>query len=166
MSTSAVPPPDCAAIAELLPWHANGTLGAVDRATVDSHIAACSNCRTTLAVEKRIVEAIRAPRDNVEQSPHAGWQKLAARLDDRAPKEPVRITVSAGGSVAAAARSAAVHPTRVTAAAESGGGTRRRINWAAAMGAAVAVQAAAIAVLAVALCAIGRPKSWRRAFRR
>ena len=100
MSTSAVPPPDCATIAELLPWHANGTLGAVDRATVDSHIAACSNCRTTLAVEKRIVEAIRAPRDNVEQSPHAGWQKLAAQLDDRAPREPVQITVSAGGSVA------------------------------------------------------------------
>jgi hypothetical protein len=137
-------PPDCEAIAELLPWHANGTLGAIDRTTVDTHVAACNACRTTLAVERRIVEAIRAPRDNVQQSPHSGWQKLAAQLDGDVTSEHVvdqpvvrdeRAVVRAIQSPAAVEQPPA----------------RRRINWAAALGAAVAVQAAAIAVLAVAL---------------
>jgi len=132
-----VAPPNCEAIAELLPWHANGTLGAVDRATVDTHVSACNACRTTLAVERRIVEAIRAPRDNVEQSPHAGWQKLAARIDGDATAEHA---VERGNAASAAPVSIASHPA-----------ARRRINWPAVLGAAVAVQAAAIAVLALAL---------------
>ncbi len=133
--------PDCEAIAELLPWHANGTLGPLDRATVDTHIAACNACRTTLAVEKRIVEAIRAPRDNVEQSPHAGWQKLAARLDGEVTTEHVVETAGAGRAAAPVAEPSAPIAMPV----------RRRINWPVALGAAVAVQAAAIAVLTVAL---------------
>ena len=138
-------PPDCATIAELLPWHANGTLGVVDRATVDTHISACGTCRTALAVEKRIVEAIRAPRDNVEQSPHAGWQKMAARLDEDGTSEHVVKGAPAPGAVA-------TNGSRHSSAApEAGSSGRRRINWSAALGAAVAVQAAAIAVLAVAL---------------
>jgi hypothetical protein len=153
MSTPLAPPPDCETIAELLPWHANGTLGAVDRTTVDGHIAACAACRTTLAVERRIVEAIRAPRDNVEQSPHAGWQKMAARLDDDITAEhvvrgPVTPAPSRHGAIAASAVAAAASSAR---RAEDRNTGRRRINWAVALGAAVAVQAAAIAVLAVAL---------------
>lgn len=141
-----VAPPDCEAIAELLPWHANGTLGAVDRATVDAHIAACNACRTTFAVERRIVEAIRAPRDNVEQSPHSGWQKLAARLDGAVTTEE-HISERAAMSAAEASSHDAVEPAAPVAQLAA----RRRINWPAALGAAVAVQAAAIAVLAVAL---------------
>jgi Putative zinc-finger len=126
---------DCEMVGELLSWYANGTLGAADRAVVDTHTELCSACRATLAIERRIVEAMRAPRDNVEQSPHAGWQKLAARLDAEAATEvfddsPGRFPATDGAS----RRSA-----------------RRRLNWSAALGAAVAVQAAAIAVLAVAL---------------
>ncbi len=136
-------PPDCEAIAELLPWHANGTLGAIDSATVDTHIEACNACRTTLAVEKRIVDAIRAPRDNVEQSPHAGWQKLAARLDGDVTTEHSVAPVRAGQNAVAPA----VEPSAAVVAHVP----RRRINWPAALGAAVAVQAAAIAVLTVAL---------------
>jgi hypothetical protein len=137
-------PPNCEAIAELLPWHANGTLGAVDRTTVDTHVEACNACRTTLAVERRIVEAIRAPRDNVEQSPHAGWQKLAARIDGDVTAEP-----AAERAVASADRAddGAADPVSIA----SHPAARRRINWPAVLVLAVAVQAAAIAVLAVAL---------------
>jgi len=136
-----VAPPNCDAIAELLPWHANGTLGAVDRTAVDTHVAVCNACRTALAVERRIVEAIRAPRDNVEQSPHAGWQKLVARLDEDITAEHVVERVPAS------AERPSSHPAEVAAPSA----VRRRINWPVALGAAVAVQAAAIAVLAVAL---------------
>ncbi len=158
MNTSARPPEsrDCETVGELLAWYVNGTLGAVDRAVVDTHTERCATCRTTLAMERRLVESMRAPRDNVEQSPHAGWQKMVARLD----------AVDTGGS-SAPANPAASEDTRwrataapipapttlVNAPAVLANRTpaRRRVNWPAALGAAVAVQAAAIAVLAVAL---------------
>jgi hypothetical protein len=145
-------PPDprqCEIVGELLSWHANGTLGPADRALVDAHVAVCEGCRTTLAVERRLVDAMRAPRGNVEQSPHAGWQKLVARLDAEdaamalrerdAPKADV---AKAGGPMGTSAVGRDASPARPT---------RARVNWPAALGAAVAVQAAAIAVLAVAL---------------
>lgn len=132
-------PTVCGAIGPLLPWHANGTLSAAERGRVESHVELCASCRTALAVERRIVEAMRAPRDNVEQSPHAGWQKLLARLDEQQATQfenaPER------GDAPTAALPQAAHAVR----------TRRRRNWSAALGAAVAVQAAAIAVLAIAL---------------
>lgn len=112
---------DCEAVVELLAWHANGTLGAVDRHRVDSHTEVCHSCRTTLALERRIVESMRAPRDNVEQSPHAGWRNLAAQLHE-----------------------AATPPAAMPNAP-------RRSRWAVVLGVAVAVQAAAIAVLSVTL---------------
>ena len=156
MSTSLVPP-NCEAIAELLPWHANGTLGALDRATVDTHISACGTCRTTLAVERRIVEAIRAPRDNVEQSPHAGWQKMAARLDEDLTSEHVVKGAPTHGIVATnGSRHSSIAPAAAAAASadsrlEDRQVGRRRISWASVLAVAVAVQAAAIAVLAVAV---------------
>ena len=152
MSTSVTPPEsrDCETVGDLLAWYANGTLGAVDRAVVDSHTGHCATCRTTLAMERRLVESMRAPRGNVEQSPHAGWQKMVARLD---------AIDSAGSSVLASPTVTEDLHTRantstalaIAPAAAANRNTRRRVNWPAALGAAVAVQAAAIAVLAVAL---------------
>ncbi len=151
MSPSLVPPDprECEIVGELIAWHANGTLGPEDRALVDAHTAVCQTCRTTLALERRLVEAIRAPRGNVEQSPHAGWQKLAARLD------------AEEASIAPRERDVAKQETSRSAGVGAAGGAgldaastrapRGRVNWPAALGAAVAVQAAAIAVLAVAL---------------
>jgi hypothetical protein len=150
MSPNLTPPEsrDCATINELLAWYANGTLGVLDRADVDTHLQTCASCRATLAVERRIMETMRAPRDNVEQSPHAGWQKMMARLDAQEGLGPV-------DEAAVDARLAAAPPSPREA---PGVGTvsrsapsRRRVNWPAALGAAVAVQAAAIAVLTVAL---------------
>jgi hypothetical protein len=186
-----VTPPDprkCENVGELLSWHANGTLGPADRALVDAHTAVCDTCRTALAVERRIVETMRTPRDNVEQSPHAGWQKLVARLDadgavspgargsadgskadvarsaDSSKTQIARSAIGEGskadlakGSIADALKADAARGAGVTAglgvSREPGAGRagRGRVNWPAALGAAVAVQAAAIAVLAVAL---------------
>lgn len=130
------PERDCESVAELFAWYANGTLGAVDRAVVDEHVRLCAACRTTLALEQRIVESLRAPRDNVEQSPHAGWQKLLARLDSEEARQTMQPL--------------ALEPP-MPSQASGGAASRWRMNWPAALGAAVAVQAAAIAVLAVAL---------------
>ncbi|MEP7244645.1 MAG: zf-HC2 domain-containing protein [Gammaproteobacteria bacterium] len=138
-------PPGCEAVSEMLAWHANGTLGATDRDFVESHIGACDACRHLLALERRIVESIRAPRDNVEQSPAAGWQKLAARLD--AELDDTREMPADRRAAASVPRAPATVSPLVHAVARA----PKRFNWSVALGAAVALQAAAIAVLAVAL---------------
>ena len=84
---------------------------------------------------------MREPRDNVEQSPHAGWQKLAARLDAEDSTQTLDEVNAQRTAVVASASKEAVEVRS----------SRSRVNWPAALGAAVAVQAAAIAVLAVAL---------------
>jgi hypothetical protein len=143
-------PPDprqCEIVGELIAWHVNGTLGPADRAVVDAHTAVCETCRTTLAVERRLVEGMRAPRGNIEQSPHAGWQKLLARLDAEETATALRDREAAKAEVSRALGHGSI-TSREPAPARA---TRSRVNWPAALGAAVAVQAAAIAVLAVAL---------------
>jgi hypothetical protein len=151
MSPNLTPPEsrDCATINDMLAWYANGTLGALDRADVDAHVQTCAACRATLAVERRIMETMRVPRDNVEQSPHAGWQKMTARLDAQEGLSPVgESVVDARIENAAAAHEAPGVGIRSHVVSPP---ARRRVNWPAALGAAVAVQAAAIAVLTVAL---------------
>jgi hypothetical protein len=150
MSPTLTPPDprECEIVGELISWHANGTLGPADRALVDAHTAVCQTCRTTLAVERRLVEAMRAPRGNVEQSPHAGWQKLVTRLDAHEAAMALREREAPKADPLKGAAGAAVGTTRD---ASTGRAPRSRVNWPAALGAAVAVQAAAIAVLAVAL---------------
>ena len=140
----ALTPPGCEAVSEMLAWHANGTLGATDRALVESHIGVCNACRNSLALERRIVESIRAPRDNVEQSPHAGWQKLAARLDEEQDETREMPAERRAASVPRA-------PATVSPLVPAAPRATKRFNWSVALGAAVALQAAAIAVLAVAL---------------
>ncbi|HEV7716207.1 MAG TPA: zf-HC2 domain-containing protein, partial [Steroidobacteraceae bacterium] len=134
MSHTTSPPPDtrdCEAIAEMLAWHANGSLGATDRQVVDSHTAVCDACRTMLALERRIVESIRAPRDNVEQSPHAGWQKLTARLDQDSTQPHVRPASNATSRTAQDSQPRHGAPATVSDLAHaSAQATRpRRANW-------------------------------------
>jgi hypothetical protein len=154
MSPTLTPPDprECENVGELLSWHANGTLGPADRALVDAHTARCGACRTALAVERRIVDAMRTPRDNVEQSPHAGWQKLVARLDAEGGTVALSERAIAEATKADVPKISGVVTGTVTSREAGAGRTGRpRVNWPAALGAAVAVQAAAIAVLAVAL---------------
>lgn len=143
MNLNVTPPrsPHCAAVADGLSWYAIDTLGAAERADVDAHLQGCAACRAELAVERRIVESMRAPRDNVEQSPHAGWQKMLARLDAHdATAASVGGTEARSTTVTSGATASPVPQAR-----------KRRVNWPVALGVAVAVQAAAIAVLALAL---------------
>lgn len=126
---------DCRAIGELLPWYANGTLNDSDRFLVDTHLAKCAACSAALAVDRQIIAAMRAPRNNVEQSPHASWQKLVARLE---AQDVVTALENAIGGSSAPETAPSPPPAR-------------KANWSAALIAAVAMQAAAIAVLAVAL---------------
>jgi hypothetical protein len=158
--------PLCDTVAALLPWHANGTLEGSDRAVVEAHTEFCAACRAALALERRIVESIRAPRDNIEQSPHAAWQKLMARLD----ADPAQFALAVGASeelhdeagspeapyaVGRDGASFAGDPTSQAAwpmvDGSAGVARPRRRTWATTLGIAVAVQAAAIAILAVAL---------------
>jgi|GEM_PF-1405835 len=144
---------ECELVADLLPWHANGTLGAADREIVEAHVALCAECQTTLALERRIVESVRAPRGNVEQSPHAGWQKLAAEIDAGGTSKHG----PHGGAMPGAAPPSSVSNDPVSShgreisARPAQPRARRRLSWAGILGIAVAVQAAAIAVMAVAL---------------
>jgi hypothetical protein len=118
----------CTPIAELLAWHANETLPPNERRMVEQHIETCASCAALLQLEVRIVECIRKPLDNVEQSPQGSWNQFIARLDlDHVPQQP---------------------------APEEQHGKRTRVRWRGArslIGIALAAQAAAILVLSVLL---------------
>jgi hypothetical protein len=72
--------PEHRAIAELMPWYLNGTLGERDRQKVESHVGDCEMCRDELAQERRIHEAMSAEAA-VEYIPAASLKRLQARLD-------------------------------------------------------------------------------------
>lgn len=74
-------------ISMLLPWYVNGTLGALDRQRVDSHVATCAACRSDLELERQI--HARVSRDGViEHIPAASLNRLQARLDGLTPDAP------------------------------------------------------------------------------
>jgi anti-sigma factor RsiW len=102
----------CEDIADLMPWYVNGTLNASDRSLVDAHCSHCAACSAAVNLEQRIASSIRAPRDNIGQSPHAAWQRFEALLDKEGPRRPPRSfrgTVrSAAFGVVMAAQAAAI----------------------------------------------------------
>ena len=67
-------------IAALFPWHLNGTLAALERQKVDSHLLACPACRSELSMERRIYEGMVA-EPAVEYMPAASLKRLLARID-------------------------------------------------------------------------------------
>jgi anti-sigma factor RsiW len=67
----------------LLPWYATGQLDESDRARVEKHLSACTDCRQQLATERRLVAEFRAFTPELE----SGWSRLRARV---ASPEPVR----------------------------------------------------------------------------
>jgi predicted anti-sigma-YlaC factor YlaD len=64
---------------ELLPWYAAGQLDAGDRLLVERHLSSCSECRSQLAVERRLIQEFRSRDPQVE----AGWARLRARIEPR-----------------------------------------------------------------------------------
>ena len=82
-----MPEDQCGAVGLLLPWHASGTLDPHDEATVERHLAQCDRCRTHLAMERRLADAIATDTAAAD----GGWSALGARLDgdgDRAAIAP------------------------------------------------------------------------------
>jgi anti-sigma factor RsiW len=66
----------------LLPWYVTGQLEAADRARVETHLAACPECRAGLALEQRLADEVAALPVEVEH----GWATLLHRVQN--PSRP------------------------------------------------------------------------------
>jgi hypothetical protein len=76
-----------AEISELIPWYLNGTIGLPQRRQIDAHLAACSRCRASAALEREIYAAMaRSPA--VQYMPSASLKLLLATMDDADPAAP------------------------------------------------------------------------------
>ena len=114
---------------ELLPWMVNGRIESGDAAWLDGHLADCADCRVELAAQRRLRDAI-AREPTVEFAPQAAFNRLWKRIE-----------ADAHGSQPAP--DAHVNPTAAALPPRT-----RSLPW---MRATLALQAAAIAVLCVAL---------------
>jgi hypothetical protein len=65
---------------EQIPWIANGSLDAHERARLEPHLRACGACQEELALHERTRTLMRRD-DPVMMAPQAGWQKLIQRID-------------------------------------------------------------------------------------
>jgi putative zinc finger protein/fervidolysin-like protein len=72
--------PAHAQAAELLPWHANGTLDPLERGRVERHVAECVACRRDLAELVRVQEIVKADADLDLAMPDS-LQRMHALLD-------------------------------------------------------------------------------------
>jgi anti-sigma factor RsiW len=65
---------------EMLSWMVNGTLAGPDAAWLDRHLETCAECRSELAVQRRIRDALsREPA--VEFAPQAAFNRLWKRIE-------------------------------------------------------------------------------------
>jgi hypothetical protein len=71
----------CEELRNALPWYVNGTLALSARAAFEDHVRTCAGCRTELELEQRLATTLATADMRVVPSPHAGWQRLEARLD-------------------------------------------------------------------------------------
>jgi anti-sigma factor RsiW len=76
---------------ELLPWMVNGRIEATEARWLASHLEHCEACRTELAAQRRIREALtREP--TVEFAPQASfnrlWKRIEAEAGDITPRAP------------------------------------------------------------------------------
>ena len=125
---------------ELLPWMVNGRIETRDAAWLDGHLAHCADCRSELAAQRRLRDAI-AREPTVEFAPQAGFNRLWKRIE--ADAHGTHGTPAPLGAATAPAGTA--QPARA-----------RSPSW---MRATLALQAAAIAVLCVALWRNAPPPS-------
>lgn len=65
---------------ELIPWLVNDSLDAQQRAALEQHLDACTDCRTELHVQRELMQAMNA-RPLVEAMPRASLQDLWKRID-------------------------------------------------------------------------------------
>jgi Putative zinc-finger len=67
----------------LLPWHANGSLGADEACWVAAHVSACPRCQADLAIEQRLCAA-HALLPTAGEA-HRGFEALRRRIDSPSP---------------------------------------------------------------------------------
>jgi anti-sigma factor RsiW len=66
----------------LLPWLANGRLGADDREWVEAHVAGCAECRAELAAQRHVASQMSADVGNpVVNDEQKSFNKLWARVE-------------------------------------------------------------------------------------
>jgi hypothetical protein len=83
----------CDDLRDAMPWYVNGTLAMSARAAVDEHLRTCAPCRAEVDLEQRLAHSLQSGDSRVVPSPHAGWQRLVARLDAlEQPTEPAADT--------------------------------------------------------------------------
>jgi Putative zinc-finger len=118
---------------DLLPWMVNGRIEGRDAAWLEGHLEHCADCRVELAAQQRIRAAI-AREPTVEFAPQAGFNRLWKHIEAEAHGAQ---TAGTPAAVHTHSDSSPVPPGRTLT-----------FPW---MRATLALQAAAIAVLCVAL---------------
>lgn len=75
----------------LLPWLANGRLGAADRARLEQHVRGCAECAREVALQRLWCETLTEP-ERVTYAPGPSFRKLMERID----AEPRQRAAAAG----------------------------------------------------------------------
>jgi anti-sigma factor RsiW len=65
-------------VQQLLPWYVNGTLSVDEIEQVDAHLAACDECRSELAIERKLARDVATLPLDVD----SGWKAMTRRLAD------------------------------------------------------------------------------------
>jgi hypothetical protein len=79
-------------IESALPWYVNGTLPDADRASVETHLSGCAQCRASHHLESLLHGRLRPAHDALENTEKQGWEALLPKLDlqavTRVPRTP------------------------------------------------------------------------------
>jgi hypothetical protein len=68
---------------ELIPWLVNGRLSSEERDRLERHLVHCGECRREVESQQRLRLAVRRDESNIEYAPHASFQKLWHRIEER-----------------------------------------------------------------------------------
>lgn len=71
---------------QLLPWYANGTLDAAERATVESHLQTCEVCRAEVDDLRAVADLLE--RESADAAAEAAFTRIRGRLDEPLPRSP------------------------------------------------------------------------------
>lgn len=116
---------------EALPWVVNGRATPEQARWVAEHVERCEDCRTELAWQQRLHDALAVPEQAADDAAGAaaesGLQRLLARIDDAGQEQPL--------------------PASTMAAAASTTSRSHRLTWA--LAAAVVAQAVGLGVMSL-----------------